>query len=112
MAETMAVRKGAKTKILGVVVIFLALLDSLLSWRGGTQPNDFYFLLFVVGVFLFVLGAIRGLESKAPTGSSNEYTPQTPRFKVPAGQSRAGNATNMVRAREPYPGNRNRSSKQ
>ncbi len=52
-------RKGAKTKLLGVILICLGGLDSLLSWRGGFAPSGFYVLLIAAGVVLFILGAIR-----------------------------------------------------
>jgi hypothetical protein len=53
------IKKGAKTKLLGVVLICLGGLDSLLSWRGGFAPSNFYALLITAGVVLFILGAIR-----------------------------------------------------
>ena len=52
-------RRGVKTKLLGVIMIFLATLDGMLSWRGGIAISDFYLFLFAAGVFLFALGAIR-----------------------------------------------------
>jgi len=52
-------RKGAITKLFGVILIFLATLDGMLSWRGGIEISDFYLFLFAAGVFLFALGAIR-----------------------------------------------------
>ena len=79
MAENLPVRKGAKTKILGVIVIFLAGLDSVLLWRGGSQPDQFYFWLFVAGGFLLALGAIRGQARRAPSEFNDEYTPRRAR---------------------------------
>ena len=35
-------RKGVKTKLFGVILIFLATLDGMLSWRGGLEISDFY----------------------------------------------------------------------
>jgi len=52
-------RKGVKTKLFGVILIFLATLDGMLSWRGGLEISDFYLFLFAAGIFLFALGAIR-----------------------------------------------------
>ena len=52
-------RKGAITKLFGVILVFLATLDGMLSWRGGIEISDFYLFLFAAGVFLFALGAIR-----------------------------------------------------
>ena len=51
--------RGVITKLFGVILIFLAILDGMLSWRGGIEFSDFYLLLFAAGVFLFALGAIR-----------------------------------------------------
>ena len=59
MMDSPGARKGVKTKLFGVVLIFLAALDGMLSWRGGIEVSDFYLLLFAAGVFLFALGAIR-----------------------------------------------------
>ncbi len=51
--------KGVKTKLLGVILIFLSILDSMLAWRGGLALNDFYLLLFISGVCLYLIGAFR-----------------------------------------------------
>lgn len=60
MAEQTTAKRGVKTRLLGLVMIFLSLLDCMLLWRAGMQPNDFYLLLFVVGGFLYAVGTIRG----------------------------------------------------
>ena len=57
--EKSETRRGVKTKLLGVILIFLATLDGMLSWRGGIEISDFYLFLFAAVVFLFALGAIR-----------------------------------------------------
>ncbi len=57
--ENPEVRRGVKTKLFGVILIFLATLDGMLSWRGGIEISDFYLFLFAAGVFLLALGAIR-----------------------------------------------------
>ncbi len=57
--ENTRIRRGVKTKLFGVILIFLATLDGMLSWRGGIEISDFYLFLFAVGVFLFALGVIR-----------------------------------------------------
>jgi hypothetical protein len=59
MMEKSETRRGVKTKLFGVILIFLATLDGMLSWRGGIEISDFYLFLFAAGVFLFALGAIR-----------------------------------------------------
>jgi hypothetical protein len=58
-------RKGAKTRLFGVVLIFLGALNSMLSWRGGLFVSDFYLLLFAAGSFLYVIGAIRAIETQS-----------------------------------------------
>ena len=61
-------RKGVKTKLLGVVLVFLGAMDSMLSWRGGFAVSGYYFLLIALGVFVYVIGAIRA-------GPANEDRP-------------------------------------
>ncbi len=52
-------RKGAIIKLFGVVLIFLGVLDSMLSWRGGSSVSDFYVWLIACGLLLYAAGAIR-----------------------------------------------------
>ncbi len=59
MMEDPRARRGVKTKLFGVILIFLATLDGMLSWRGGIEVSDFYLFLFAAGVFLFAIGAVR-----------------------------------------------------
>ncbi len=59
LAQDPVSRKGAKTKLFGVILIFLGILDSMLAWRGGFAVNDFYILLIALGLFLYAVGAIR-----------------------------------------------------
>lgn len=54
-----APRKGTKTKLFGVILVFLGVLNSMLSWRGGFEVSEFYVLLFVCGILLYVIGTIR-----------------------------------------------------
>jgi len=56
--------KGVKTKLLGVVLIFLAMLDSMLSWRGGLGGTGFYVILFASGLALVGIGSVRGRPHK------------------------------------------------
>lgn len=58
-------KKGAKTKLFGVGLIFLGALDSMLFWRGGLMVNDFYLMLFVLGCVIYIIGAIRGSSTQA-----------------------------------------------
>ena len=55
-----APRKGAAIKLFGVAFIFVGVLDSMLSWRGGFQVEGTYALMIAFGFFLAALGAIRG----------------------------------------------------
>lgn len=55
-----APRKGAAIKLFGVAFIFVGVLDSMLSWRGGFRLDGAYALLIAFGFFLYALGAIRG----------------------------------------------------
>ena len=60
-------RKGAIVKLFGVVLIFLGVLDSMLSWRGGSSVSAFYVWLIACGLLLYAAGAIRqGARSGAP----------------------------------------------
>lgn len=52
-------RKGAITKLFGVVLIFLGVLDSMLSWRGGSSVSVFYVWLIACGLLLYAAGAVR-----------------------------------------------------
>ncbi len=54
-----APRKGAVIKMFGVALIFVGMLDTLLSWRGGFQMDGTYALVIAFGFFLFAIGAIR-----------------------------------------------------
>ena len=45
--------------LFGVVLVFLGVLDSLLSWRGGMTPSGFYLLLVAAGLSLYFIGAVR-----------------------------------------------------
>ncbi len=61
--ENHELNKGVKTKLFGVILIFLSILDSMLAWRGGVAVNDFYLFLFVSGVLLYLVGTIRQGQS-------------------------------------------------
>ncbi len=50
---------GVIMKLLGVILIFVGVLDSLLSWRGGFAVSGLYVLLIGAGAYLYVIGAIR-----------------------------------------------------
>lgn len=58
-AEREGLNKGFIIKLFGVVLVFLGALDSMLSWRGGFAPSNFYFWLIGGGLLLYAAGAIR-----------------------------------------------------
>lgn len=64
-----APRKGAAIKMLGVAIIFVGMLDTMLSWRGGFRMDGTYALVIAFGFFLYALGVIR-------SGSRNENDEQ------------------------------------
>ena len=57
--ESLPPRKGTKTKLLGVVLLILAMLDAMLSWRGGFALGGIVPVLFSGGLILLVIGAVR-----------------------------------------------------
>lgn len=56
--EFYRVRRGVKSRLIGVVLIALGLLDSLLTLRGGL-PSDKYLILIAIGTVIFAIGAMR-----------------------------------------------------
>lgn len=52
-------KKGAKTKLFGVGLMFLGALDSMLFWRGGFEMSRFYIALMAAGALLYFIGSIR-----------------------------------------------------
>ncbi|MDP6708360.1 MAG: hypothetical protein QF893_18610 [Alphaproteobacteria bacterium] len=69
-ATPMGRRRGVKTKILGVCLLFLGLMDSLLSWRGGFEVSNLYVVLVVLGLVLIVVGNIRQRRGRGPRPAS------------------------------------------
>ena len=53
-------KRGVAIKLFGVALIFLGVLDSMLSWRGGFEVHETYALMMAAGAFLYAIGAIRG----------------------------------------------------
>ena len=52
-------KKGVKTRLLGVILIFIGMLDTLLALRGGFAANYSYIFFITFGVALYAIGAIR-----------------------------------------------------
>lgn len=57
-------KRGVAIKLLGVVLIFLGVLDSMLFWRGGFAEGDKYLVLILLGLLLYAIGTIRHGERK------------------------------------------------
>ena len=56
--------RGVVTRLLGVILIILGVLDSMLAWRGGFAISDVYILLVATGIFVYFIGALqRGSKS-------------------------------------------------
>ncbi len=53
-------RKGVKTRIIGVILIFVAMMNAMLHWRGGFDLGTGSILFFALGISLYAIGAIRG----------------------------------------------------
>ncbi len=64
--------RGANIRLFGVILVFLGVLDSMLSWRAGMAVSDFFVVLVAAGVGVYALGAIRGRRRASPD-------PRTPR---------------------------------
>ncbi|HEB79459.1 MAG TPA: hypothetical protein ENI79_03165 [Rhodospirillales bacterium] len=62
-AKEKAPKKGVKTKMIGVGFIFVGLLNIMLAWRGAFEVHNLQIVILIAGVFLYVIGAIRGGES-------------------------------------------------
>ncbi len=66
-------RKGYIIRLFGVVLIFLGVMDSMLSWRGGFTVSPFYLLLIGGGILLYAVGAVRrGAQSSEQQISQGE----------------------------------------
>jgi len=59
-------KRGVKTKLLGVVMVSLGVLDSLLTLRGGL-PSEKYVLLIILGIAVFIIGAVRAGRQQEDT---------------------------------------------
>ncbi len=69
--ETQGEKRGVKTKLLGVVMVSLGILDSLLTLRGGV-PDEKYILLIVFGIAVYIIGAVRA--ARQPEGVEEQIS--------------------------------------
>jgi len=51
--------RGVVTRLFGVILIILGVLDSMLAWRGGFTVSGVYVLLVASGVFVYFIGAVQ-----------------------------------------------------
>jgi len=56
--KTLHERRGVKTRLIGVVIIILGVLDTLLTSRGGL-PSDGYMIAIGIGAAIFAIGEVR-----------------------------------------------------
>ena len=70
MAET-NIPRGVKTRLIGVVVLFAAMMDAMLHWRGGFVLGPSTMLLLAAGVTLFAIGALRGGRQRIQPRENN-----------------------------------------
>ncbi|MAF47006.1 MAG: hypothetical protein CMM10_01960 [Rhodospirillaceae bacterium] len=54
-----ATRKGVIPRLFGVVLIFVGILDAMLSWRAAVAVENFYLILVALGLVFYVIGGIR-----------------------------------------------------
>jgi hypothetical protein len=65
--DNLVVKTGIKTRLIGIVLVFLGILDTMLSWRGGFAASQWYVILIALGLFVYAVGAIRG--ARAPVAA-------------------------------------------
>ena len=51
--------KGVKTRLFGVGLVFVGMLDSMLAWRGGLDHSVIPVALIAAGLFLCFIGVVR-----------------------------------------------------
>ncbi len=52
--------RGVTIRLFGAILIMLGSLDMMLTWRGAMHIEPFHAALFLGGIVLFGLGAIKG----------------------------------------------------
>jgi hypothetical protein len=74
MTEREAPKKGVVTRLFGVILVSLGMLDTLLSWRGGFAVDEIPVLLIAAGGCLYAVGAIRRWGQTPPLPTSHQIT--------------------------------------
>ena len=63
MPEDEAPKRGVKTKIFGVCLLLLGMMNVMLAWRGSFDVPGLQIGILVAGAFLYIVGVIRSGES-------------------------------------------------
>ncbi len=56
--------RGVKTRLFGVILVFVAMMNAMLHWRGGFDLGTGAIVLFAVGISLYAIGAVRGRRNE------------------------------------------------
>jgi hypothetical protein len=76
MEQTIRTSTGVKRQLLGVVLLSIALLNSMLALKAGARLDPFNLALLAIGGALFASGVLAALQAKRRTkGSSDEGRP-------------------------------------
>ncbi len=59
--------RGVKTRIVGVILIFVAMMNAMLHWRGGFDLGTGAIVLFAAGISFYAIGAVRGGRNRQQT---------------------------------------------
>lgn len=58
-----APKKGVKTKIFGVCLLLLGMMNVMLAWRGSFEVPPLQIGILITGAFFYIVGVIRSGES-------------------------------------------------
>ncbi len=64
--------KGVKTRLIGVIMIFVAMMNAMLHWRGGFDLGTGAIVFFVAVISCYAIGAVLG-------GRNGQRTTETDR---------------------------------
>jgi hypothetical protein len=66
---------GVKRRLLGIVLLSIALLNSMLALKAGTRLDSFNLAILAVGGVLFASGLLAALLARRTGGRRNEGRP-------------------------------------
>ncbi|MBI5901991.1 MAG: hypothetical protein HZB84_00700 [Deltaproteobacteria bacterium] len=64
MEEELKPRKGIKRQFLGCVVLFLGVLNTMLTLKGGLPPDIFNYMLIMIGAGILGSGILASRQGK------------------------------------------------